>query len=275
MEALQFHANCMSLGETLQCQPDKISALCALFDGVDGAAMTVWDLDETIASLRPKQDFKMNRAHITPSHQSPSTPIIDNNAVRDAVATSDAKKSKKNQRVRDKERKKQDEKYQRKLASTNSMDVNAAKNIQNISNPSAASTISNSLRSRGQARDGSNEHQGADEEQQKEMSTNENYAWSAFQSSPDPSALPDIGGLFGSGMEDAAAGQLSTNVRGSTTLVNLPIKKNENLPIKKNGRSRNRRKRAGARVSAGGGDRRGAQDPKVAELIDAAGMKWD
>ena len=264
MEALQFHANCMSLGETLQCQPDKISALCALFDGVDGAAMTVWDLEETIASLRPKQDFKMNRTHITPSHQSPSTPIIDNNAVRDTVATSDAKKSKKIQRVRDKERKKQDEKYQRKLASTNSTDFNAAKNIQNLSNP-------NSRRSREQARDGSNGCQGADEEQQK---ANENYAWSAFQSSPDPSALPDIGGLFGSGMEDAAAGQLSTNVRGSTTLVNLPIKKNEKLPIKKNGRSRNR-KRAGARARAGGGDRRGAQDPKVAELIDAAGMKWD
>jgi HrpA-like RNA helicase len=264
MEALQFHANCMSLGETLQCQPDKISALCALFDGVDGAAMTVWDLEETIASLRPKQDFKMNRTHITPSHQSPSTPIIDNNAVRDTVATSDAKKSKKIQRVRDKERKKQDEKYQRKLASTNSTDFNAAKNIQNLSNP-------NSRRSREQARDGSNGCQGADEEQQK---ANENYAWCAFQSSPDPSALPDIGGLFGSGMEDATAGQLSTNVRGSTTLVNLPIKKNEKLPIKKNGRSRNR-KRAGARARAGGGDRRGAQDPKVAELIDAAGMKWD
>jgi hypothetical protein len=183
--------------------------------------------------------------------------------VRDTVATSDAKKSKKIQLVRDKERKKQDEKYQRKLANTNSTDVNAAKNIQNISN---------SRMSRGQARDGSNGRQDAVEEQQKELlrrqSTNENYAWSAFQSSPDPSALPDIGGLFGSGMEAAAVGQRSTNVRGSTTLVNLPIKKN--------GRSRNRKRaEARSRARAGGGDRRGAQDPEVAELIDAAGIKWN
>lgn len=272
MEALQFHANCMSLGETLQCQPDKINALCALFDGVDGADMTVWELDETIASLRPKQDFKMNRKHITPIQKSPSTPMINNNVVKDAAllspSTTDVKKSKKNQRMREKERKKQDEKYQRKLASTNSTDVNAAKNIQNLSNPGVASTVSHSRREK--ARDDSNGRQGADEEQQKELlrrqSTNENYAWSAFQSSPDPSALPDIGGLFGSGVEAAAVRQRSTNVPGSATLVNLPIKKK--------GKSRNRN-RAEARARAGSGGSRGAQDPEVAELIDVAGIRWN
>ena len=106
--------------------------------------------------------------------------------------------------------------------------------------------------SRGQARDGSNGRQGAVEEHQ---STNENYAWSAFQSSPDPSALPDIGGLFGSGVEAAAVRQWSTNVPGSATLVNPPIKKK--------GKSRNRN-RAEARARAGGGGSRGAQDPEVA-----------
>jgi hypothetical protein len=45
-----------------------------------------------------------------------------------------------------------------------------------------------------------------------------------------------------------------------------------NLPIKKKGKSRNR-KRAEAR--AGGGDSRGAQDPEVAELIDVAGIRWN
>lgn len=56
--ALDFNASCINLGEVLECQPDKIRALCALFDGVAGS-MVVWDGYETPlsaanASLRSK-----------------------------------------------------------------------------------------------------------------------------------------------------------------------------------------------------------------------------
>jgi hypothetical protein len=60
IQALHFHAGCMRLGETLKCQPDKIRALCALFDGVDGTTMTVWDLDTALSSLSPKKSQKRN-----------------------------------------------------------------------------------------------------------------------------------------------------------------------------------------------------------------------
>ena len=39
-----------------------------------------------------------------------------------------------------------------------------------------------------------------------------NYAWSAFQSSPDPSSLPDIGGLFGDNGTDAKEDENETRV---------------------------------------------------------------
>ncbi|KAL3795161.1 hypothetical protein HJC23_007389 [Cyclotella cryptica] len=57
-EALDFHTSCIDLGEVLECQPDKIKALCALFEGV-GGPMAVWDgFDVTLAasraSCRPK-----------------------------------------------------------------------------------------------------------------------------------------------------------------------------------------------------------------------------
>jgi len=42
-----------------------------------------------------------------------------------------------------------------------------------------------------------------------------NYAWSAFQSSPDPSTLPDIGGLFGS----LKVGERKRDVREETSIV--------------------------------------------------------
>ncbi|KAL7553079.1 hypothetical protein ACHAWF_016337 [Thalassiosira exigua] len=59
MEALNFHTACMEIGETLECQPDKIQALCRIFDGVRGHDMIVWDdfelsLNAMAASLRPK-----------------------------------------------------------------------------------------------------------------------------------------------------------------------------------------------------------------------------
>lgn len=61
IEALRFHAGCLQLGETLDCQPDKIKALCAIFDMVDGHPMTVWNV-ETVASLRTKSSArKTNR----------------------------------------------------------------------------------------------------------------------------------------------------------------------------------------------------------------------
>mmetsp|Transcript_6171 Transcript_6171/g.11038 ORF Transcript_6171/g.11038 Transcript_6171/m.11038 type:complete len:840 (-) Transcript_6171:306-2825(-) len=43
VQALDFHMECMELGETLECQPDKIAALCKIFDGVNGQAMAAWD----------------------------------------------------------------------------------------------------------------------------------------------------------------------------------------------------------------------------------------
>lgn len=52
-EALQFHSECLQLGETLECQPELIKNLCELFDMVDGQPMTVWDID-TLATLRTK-----------------------------------------------------------------------------------------------------------------------------------------------------------------------------------------------------------------------------
>ena len=42
-----------------------------------------------------------------------------------------------------------------------------------------------------------------------------NYAWSAFQSSPDPSTLPDIGGLFGS----LKVGERKRDVREESSIV--------------------------------------------------------
>ncbi|KAL7520635.1 hypothetical protein ACHAWX_005350 [Stephanocyclus meneghinianus] len=61
-EALSFHRSCIDLGEVLVCQPDKIKALCDLFDGV-GGPMTVWDgydltLTASRASRRPSPDKK-------------------------------------------------------------------------------------------------------------------------------------------------------------------------------------------------------------------------
>lgn len=47
--ALDFNASCMNLGEVLECQPDKIRSLCALFDGVAGS-MEMWDGYETTLS---------------------------------------------------------------------------------------------------------------------------------------------------------------------------------------------------------------------------------
>ena len=58
VNALHFHEICMEIGETLTCQPDKIAALCALFDGVNGP-MAPWDdydlsLNAAMIYARPK-----------------------------------------------------------------------------------------------------------------------------------------------------------------------------------------------------------------------------
>jgi hypothetical protein len=62
-EALRFHMHCMEqLDETLECRPDEIRSLCALFDGVGGNHMGLWEgydlmslsLTEASASRRPK-----------------------------------------------------------------------------------------------------------------------------------------------------------------------------------------------------------------------------
>lgn len=65
IEALNFHADCMQLGETLECQPDKIRALCALFDGVDGTTMTAWDLDAALSYLSPNPHGKKSQKRNT------------------------------------------------------------------------------------------------------------------------------------------------------------------------------------------------------------------
>lgn len=59
-EALRFHMHCMEqLDETLDCRPDEIRTLCALFDGVGGNHMGTWEgydlnFTEASASRRPK-----------------------------------------------------------------------------------------------------------------------------------------------------------------------------------------------------------------------------
>ncbi|CAB9523236.1 Probable ATP-dependent RNA helicase spindle-E [Seminavis robusta] len=40
--AIDFSRSCTNLGEQLICFPDKVSQLCAIFDGVDGYEMEVW-----------------------------------------------------------------------------------------------------------------------------------------------------------------------------------------------------------------------------------------
>jgi len=67
-EALNFHTECMDLGEALKCQPDKIKSLCAIFDEVDGHAMYCWDghdisLNEATSSTRPKSNNITNNRH--------------------------------------------------------------------------------------------------------------------------------------------------------------------------------------------------------------------
>ena len=57
IDALRFHSECSQLGETLECQPELIKNLCAIFDMVDGHPMTVWDI-ETVATLRTKSRAK-------------------------------------------------------------------------------------------------------------------------------------------------------------------------------------------------------------------------
>ena len=41
--AIGFHDSCEHMGETLQCFPDMILALCNLFSYLDGYEMMVWD----------------------------------------------------------------------------------------------------------------------------------------------------------------------------------------------------------------------------------------
>ena len=65
-EALDFHAECMELGEVLVCQPDKIKRLCDLFNEVDGHSMTVWKgydavLTDDVAFVRPKSSRKTSQ----------------------------------------------------------------------------------------------------------------------------------------------------------------------------------------------------------------------
>mmetsp|Transcript_8856 Transcript_8856/g.19868 ORF Transcript_8856/g.19868 Transcript_8856/m.19868 type:complete len:2027 (-) Transcript_8856:217-6297(-) len=74
VDALDFHTACMELGETLECQPDKIKALCQLFDGVNGHAMTVWDgydisLGVASASCRPKPMGKTGNRHTNTNNE--------------------------------------------------------------------------------------------------------------------------------------------------------------------------------------------------------------
>lgn len=62
----------------------------------------------------------------------------------------------------------------------------------------------------------------------------ENYAWSAFQSSPDPSTLPDIRGLFSSlrvGEHKHDVREESSIVKEEKAAVLFSIKKNEKMEL--------------------------------------------
>jgi hypothetical protein len=64
--AVAFNLSCMDLGEELECQPDKIKALCKLFDGICGP-MSVWDgYDVALPSvIKLKRDHKFGRIHFS------------------------------------------------------------------------------------------------------------------------------------------------------------------------------------------------------------------
>jgi len=67
VNALSFHKSCMKLGETLECQPDRIFDLCEIFNGVNGQPMATWDgydlsLKAAATSLMPISiNKKINR----------------------------------------------------------------------------------------------------------------------------------------------------------------------------------------------------------------------
>jgi len=90
IEALNFHADCMQLGETLECQPDKIRALCALFDGVDGTSMTAWDLDAALSYLSPNPHGKKSQKRNTIANKLRQMPSswTDGNEVEDVTIPS-------------------------------------------------------------------------------------------------------------------------------------------------------------------------------------------
>ena len=90
IEALNFHADCMQLGETLECQPDKIRALCALFDGVDGTTMTAWDLDAALSYLSPNPHGKKSQKRNTIANKLRQTPSswTDGDEVEDVTIPS-------------------------------------------------------------------------------------------------------------------------------------------------------------------------------------------
>ena len=43
-QALDFHESCDSMGESLQCHPDKIKELLRIFDGIGGIQLKPWDI---------------------------------------------------------------------------------------------------------------------------------------------------------------------------------------------------------------------------------------
>ncbi len=63
LEALRFHSECLNVGDALECQPELIKKLCALFDMVDGHPMTIWDI-EKMATLRAKSRARKNSREI-------------------------------------------------------------------------------------------------------------------------------------------------------------------------------------------------------------------
>jgi len=43
IEALGFHESCMDMGESLQCQPNKIEHICEIFNGLNGEDIECWE----------------------------------------------------------------------------------------------------------------------------------------------------------------------------------------------------------------------------------------
>jgi len=83
-DALQFHSDYLLLGEAMECQPEMIKNLCALFDMVDGHPMDTWNV-ETLAFLRTKSCARKPARDIPVTNRDPTTQLKDSEEERPII----------------------------------------------------------------------------------------------------------------------------------------------------------------------------------------------